>query len=68
MDRYKFPYQSVSAKTGSNIEELFYLTLEMIVSKQIEEKSMMKKKSQKAVNRVQEDRNEDDEAKTDRGP
>jgi hypothetical protein len=44
MDRYKFPYQSVSAKTGSNIEELFYLTLEMIVSKQMEEKKIMKKK------------------------
>lgn len=43
----------------------------MIVTKQMEEKNMMKKKSQEkkgTVSRVEEDRNEDDEAKTDRGP
>lgn len=45
MDRYKFPYQSVSAKTGSNIEELFYLTLEIIVTKQAEEKNAFKKRT-----------------------
>lgn len=44
MERYKFPYQSISAKNGSNIEEVFYLTLDMIVTKQNEEKNAHKKK------------------------
>jgi hypothetical protein len=44
MDKYKFPYQSVSAKTGNNVEELFYSMLENIVTKQQEEKQIQRKR------------------------
>jgi len=30
MEKYKLPYHTVSAKTGSNIEELFYVIVDMI--------------------------------------
>lgn len=42
IDKYKMPYYCISAKTGNNIEELFYKIAEMLDREEREKHKKMK--------------------------
>ena len=44
MEKYKLPYHSISAKTGNNIESLFYAVVDMINEHQVAKQKKYKLK------------------------
>lgn len=42
IEKYKMPYYCISAKTGENIDELFYKIAEMLEQQEIEKHKKLK--------------------------